>query len=88
MSEPKNSAPAQLPARRGPGGGPMHAVPVKPKNAKGTLRRLLRYLSGSTGRLILVLVLCVVTAAVSIVTTRMNGMIIDDYIAVGDLSGL
>ncbi len=88
MSEPKNSAPAQLPARRGPGGGPMHAAPVKPKNAKGTLRRLLRYLSGSTGRLILVLVLCVVTAAVSIVTTRMNGMIIDDYIAVGDLSGL
>lgn len=74
--------------RRGPGGphGPM--MVEKPKNAKGTLKRLLGFMRGNLGLLILVMVMSVFTAVISIVTTRLYGTVIDDYIAVGNMDAL
>lgn len=76
--------------RPGPGGhgGPRGMMPVKAKDAKGTLKRLLKYMSEQMGRVIFISVLCVITALVSILNNRLAGVAVDDYIAVGDLGGL
>lgn len=75
------------PGRPGPG-GPRGAMPVKAKDAKGTMKRLLKYMSEQLGRIILISILCAITAVISILTNRFAGVAIDDYIAVGDMAGL
>ena len=73
----------------GPGGpGGRGAMPVRAKDAKGTMKRLLKYVSEQLPRVILISVLCAITALISILTNRIAGVAIDDYIAVGDMAGL
>ena len=73
------------PMGRGPR-GPMEKV--RAKDAKGTLKRLLKYLSEQIRLLVLVCVLCVLAALIGIALPRLAGIAIDDYIAVGNLKGL
>ena len=63
-------------------------MPVRAKDAKGTMKRLLKYVSEQLPRVILISVLCAITALISILTNRIAGVAIDDYIAVGDMAGL
>ena len=74
----------------GPGGprGPHGMMPAKAKDAKGTLKRLLKYMSEQLGRVIFISILCAISALISIMTNRLAGVAIDDYIAVGDYPGL
>ena len=74
------------PGPRGPHG--MMMMPVKAKDAKGTLKRLLKYMSEQVGRVIFISILCAITALISIMTNRLAGVAIDDYIDVGDMAGL
>ena len=74
-----------------PGGGPgamLAKTPVKLKNAKGTLKRLISYLSGQNRIIILVFIFSLVSTIISILGTRMNGFVVDNYIARKDLKGL
>ena len=81
--------PPRGPMGPGPGGpGGRGAMPVRAKDAKGTMKRLLKYVSEQLPRVILISVLCAITALISILTNRIAGVAIDDYIAVGDMSGL
>lgn len=79
-------------SNRGPGGpGGPHGRGMeraKVKDAKGTLRRLLKYVSRHMARLVLISVLCALTAIIAIVTTRLAGIAVDSFIAVGDMAGL
>ena len=83
---------ARGPMGPGPGGpGGPHgrgAMPVRAKDAKGTMKRLLKYVSEQLPRVIFISVLCAITALISILTNRIAGVAIDDYIAVGDMAGL
>ena len=63
-------------------------MPVRAKDAKGTMKRLLKYVSEQLPRVILISVLCAITALITILTNRIAGIAIDDYIAVGDMAGL
>ncbi|SCH18134.1 ABC transporter ATP-binding protein [Romboutsia sp. 1001713B170207_170306_H8] len=74
-----------------PGRGPgMHMVKSNEKlnNPKEAINRLLKYIGGKKGSLVLIFVFCVITTIVSILGTKLNGDIVDKYIAVGDISGL
>lgn len=75
---------------RGPGGphASMMIGKVNIKNGKKTLMRIIGYLGSNKITLVFVLLLCVVTAAVSILGTKLSGDAIDKFISVGDLSGL
>ena len=88
-------APAETARRHGPGpgrgpGGPHGGMMPhgKPKNAKGTLKRLSKYLAARWGLLALVLLFSLISTVISIVGTRINGSVLDDYVSTGDLSGL
>ena len=88
-----NRGPGRGPGGPGPGpGGPRgpHGMmmPAKAKAAKGTLKRLLKYMSEQLGRVIFISVLCAISALISIMTNRLAGVAIDDYIAVSDYAGL
>lgn len=75
----------------GPGGGHRggrFGIGEKPKNATGTLKRLLAFMKGNMGAVILVMALSLVTAVISILSTRLMGTLIDEYIAKFDFSGL
>lgn len=77
--------------RPGGGGGPgaiLNRAPVKLKNAKGTLRRLLSYLSGKYLLITFIFLFSLISTIIGIVGTRMNGYIIDNYISKKDVSGL
>lgn len=77
--------------RPGGGGGPgaiLNRAPVKLKNAKGTLRRLLSYLSGKYLLITFIFMFSLISTIIGIVGTRMNGYIIDNYISKKDVSGL
>ncbi|MDR3086023.1 MAG: ABC transporter ATP-binding protein/permease [Christensenellaceae bacterium] len=79
------------PGGRGPGGpgGPMRGVIFeKPKNLKGSFMRLLGFLKGDLPKILLVSGLSVFTAGVGVVSTRVYGLAIDQYILPGDLAGL
>lgn len=79
---------------RGPGpggpGGPMRHMGPKPKvkDVKGTVRRILKYLSGRVWMLATIIILSGIATLISIFATRLNGVAVDDYIAVGNLRGL
>jgi len=74
-----------------PGGGPGHMMGMpkaKVKNAKGTLLRLLKYLIDKKLILLLVFIFSTVATIINVIGTRLNGTIVDNYIARGDTSGL
>lgn len=66
----------------------LHKKKEKLKNPKETIKRLLRYIGSRKVSLILILLLCIITTIISVVGTRINGIVVDKYIAVGDISGL
>ena len=77
------------PGPGGPGRGPRGMMEhAKAKEAKGTFKRLLKYISEHIGRIVLISILCAVSALISILITRLAGIAVDDYIAVGDMPGL
>ena len=73
---------------RGPMGGMMMGKPEKLKDFKGTLRRVLGYVVAKKFLIIGVFILSLASAVISIVATRLNGTIVDDFIETGDLPGL
>ena len=73
--------------RRGGPGGMMHEK-VKLKSPKKTILRLLSYFKGKLGILALAVLLSGVTAVLGIITTRFNGLIIDEAIDKQDLTKL
>lgn len=73
---------------RGPMGGMMMGKPEKLKDFKGTLRRVLGYVVAKKFLIIGVFILSVASAVISIVATRFNGTIVDNFIETGDLPGL
>ena len=76
------------PGPGGPGPGPRGMMEhAKAKDAKGTFKRLLKYISEHIGRIVLISILCAVSALISILITRLAGIAVDDYIAVGDIPG-
>ncbi len=83
----------QMGPGRGPGSGHgpmarMNREKVKLDNPKATLLRMLGYMKTSKAALVVTFALCMVTALVAIVATRLNGYTIDNYIQTGDMSGL
>lgn len=66
----------------------LHKKKEKLKNPKETIKRLLRYIGSKKVSLILIFLLCIITTIISVVGTRINGIVVDKYIAVGDISGL
>jgi ATP-binding cassette subfamily B multidrug efflux pump len=61
---------------------------AKLKNVRGTIKRLLEYLGGKQKVVALTFLLCLITALISIIGTRMNGYTVDNFIAKGNLAGL
>lgn len=79
-------------ARPGIPGGPgmqnMMKEKVKLDNPKETLFRLLTYITDKKLMLVFVVLLGIVSTLVTIIGTKYNGDIVDDYVVVGDMSGL
>lgn len=71
--------------RHGPGA--MTAI-EKPKDARGTLKRLLSYLGEYRGQLIFVTLLTIGTTLLSLAGPYLQGVAIDSYIIGGDREGL
>ncbi|MGL5312335.1 MAG: ABC transporter ATP-binding protein [Peptostreptococcaceae bacterium] len=75
-----------------PGGGHPGAMMGKKieklKNPKETMGRLFKYIGSKKLSLVLVLVFCLITTLTTILGTKYNGDIVDNYISVGDMSGL
>ena len=90
MAEHKKTA---LAGPGGPGGhgGPGHGPKGgfrKPKNMRGTLRRLMRYLGRYKAHLVLVAVLLVISSACTVGGSYLIKPLINDYILPGDFGGL
>lgn len=60
----------------------------KLKNPKETIKRLLKYIGNKKIYLVAIFLLCILTTLISVIGTRINGIVVDKYIAVGDISGL
>lgn len=60
----------------------------KPKNTKGTIKRLWHTLSGERYKLIIVSVFVILSTLSSLVGTKLVGVAIDDYILPNDFDGL
>ena len=73
--------------RGGPGAHFGHP-PEKPKDVRGTLRRLLRYLLHYRWQLVLVVILVALATGLGTLGPYLMGRAIDDYILQNDLSGL
>ena len=76
--------------RRGPGhgpGGPRGGF-RKPKNLRGTLGKLMRYLGRYKALLVIVVVLLVISSACSVAGSYLIKPLINDYILPGDFAGL
>ena len=83
--------------RRGPGmsggrpgghGPNMFHEKVSLKDATGTLKRLVGYMNEFKMKLFAALFLSVIVSIISIVTTRLNGVAIDEFIALNNIKGL
>lgn len=77
----------------GPGGPGPRPLPgllpkVRPKDTKGTIRRLWGYLRRQRAALILVFVLTAIGAALGLIGPYLLGTAIDKYILPGDVNGL
>jgi len=77
----------QVAFRRGPGAH-MMMEKVKLKDAKGVARRLGTYLADKSGYLILAMIFSLAATLIMITGTRVVGIVVDDYVAKGDLHGL
>ena len=75
------------PGPHGPGGGQRHGY-QKPKDMKGTVKKLLRYMGRYKGALVLVALCLVVSSGGSILSSYLLKPIINDYILPGDFPGL
>ena len=60
----------------------------KLNNPKETTKRLLKYIGSKKISLMIIFLLCIITTIISVMGTRLNGIVVDKYIAVGDISGL
>lgn len=85
MSRENERTPMGRPAR-GPQG--RFRQKEKLKNPKGTLKRMLKYLSSKISSLALVFFLSLATTLITIFGTRLNGYTVDNFIATGDMKGL
>ena len=84
MAEQRHSGPAP----RGPGGGPGRHGFQKPKDLRGTLGKLMRYLGRYKAHLILVAGLLVISSACTVGGSYLIKPLINDYILPGDFPGL
>ena len=75
-------------AGHGPGGGPGRHGYQKPKDLKGTLAKLMRYLGRYKAALCLVAVLLVISSACTVGGSYLIKPLINDYILPGDFPGL
>ncbi len=87
MGNMRGPMPGGRPGGR-PGGPGMPREKVKLKNAKGTLKRLIGYMKAYKLHIIATFVLSAVVSVISILTTRLNGIAIDECIASFDLASL
>ena len=71
----------------GPGGGPKGGF-RKPKDLRGTLSKLMRYLGRYKALLVLVVILLMVSSACTVVGSYMLKPLINDYVLPGDFHGL
>ena len=85
MSRENERTPMGRPAR-GPQG--RFRQKEKLKNPKGTLKRMLKYLSSKISSLVFVFILSLSTTLITIFGTRLNGYTVDNFISTGDMKGL
>lgn len=85
MSRENERTPMGRPAR-GPQG--RFRQKEKLKNPKGTLKRMLKYLSSKVSSLVVVFILSLSTTLITIFGTRLNGYTVDNFISTGDMKGL
>ena len=71
----------------GPSGGQRHGY-QKPKDMKGTVKKLLAYMGRYKGALALVAVCLVVSSGASVLSSYLLKPVINDYILPGDFAGL
>ena len=86
MADNKNLRPGG-PGPRGPGHGPKGGF-QKPKDLRGTLRKLMRYLGRYKALLVLVVILLVISSACNVGGSYLLKPLINDYILPGDFPGL
>ncbi|MBP3509669.1 ABC transporter ATP-binding protein [Oscillibacter sp.] len=88
MADKKHSGPSMPPpGPHGPGHGPKGGF-RKPKDMRGTLRKLMRYLGRYKAHLTLVVVLLFISSACTVGGSYLIKPLINDYILPGDFPGL
>ncbi len=87
MGNMRGPMPGGRPGGR-PGGPGMPREKVKLKNAKGTLKRLVSYMKSYKLHILATFILSAIVSIISILTTRLNGIAIDECIAFFDLTSL
>ena len=88
MAEKKPTSPQSGGPGHGPGGGPGRHGYQKPKDLRGTLAKLMRYLGRYKAALCLVAVLLVISSACTVGGSYLIKPLINDYILPGDFPGL
>ena len=88
MAEKKPISPQSGGPGHGPGGGPGRHGYQKPKDLKGTLAKLMRYLGRYKAALCLVAVLLIISSACTVGGSYLIKPLINDYILPGDFPGL
>ncbi len=84
MADTKRTAAGRGPGRHGRGG---HGF-QRPKDMKGTFKKLMRYVGRYKGSLVLVAVCLIVSSAASVATSYMLKPLLNNYIIPGDFPGL
>ena len=88
MAEKKHPGPGMPPpGPHGPGHAPKGGF-RKPKNMRGTLRKLMRYLGRYKAHLVLVVILLFISSACTVGGSYLIKPLINDYILPGDFPGL
>lgn len=85
MAEKRNAPPMRGGRGHGPGG---RGGFQKPKDLKGTLGKLMRYLARYKALLVLVVILLVLSSVCTVAGSYLLKPLIDDYIVPGDFKGL
>ena len=84
MADTKRTAAGRGPGRHGHGG---HGY-QRPKDMKGTFKKLMRYVGRYKGSLVLVAVCLIVSSAASVATSYLLKPLLNNYIIPGDFPGL
>ena len=84
MADTKRTASGHGPGRHGHGG---HGF-QRPKDMKGTFKKLMRYVGWYKGSLVLVAVCLIVSSVASVATSYMLKPLLNNYIIPGDFPGL